>query len=100
MPANGIFHEDLIKAHVHSVPQKNSKGGLIGKFLLHDLKSELVAWYLTWLRDNEVSICGVNKDPILLFGFHGIEFILRFVWSVSLDGSTQSLFPWIFLSSR
>lgn len=32
-----------------------------------------MAWHPTWLHDSEVSMCGVNKDPIILINFCGTE---------------------------
>lgn len=46
----------------------------------------------TWLHDNEILMYGVNKDIILVIGFHGIEGYLpgwSFGWiqpiSVAMD---------------
>lgn len=73
IPIEGIFHEDLTKAHIRSLPQEDFKRRGDWGIFLNDLKNKLVAWHPTWLYDNEVLRYGVNNNPILLNGFCKIE---------------------------
>lgn len=75
MSTKVILYEGLAKTHIRSTSQENFKRRGDWETFLNDLRSELIAWHLTWLYDNEVLMYGVNKDPIFLISFHRIEAI-------------------------
>lgn len=69
----GLLQEDLIRAHLKRMTWDFFKSQDDWKIYLKNLRPNQFCWKWSWLHVGEAIICDMNKNPLLLLVFRGVE---------------------------